>query len=64
MNCSQLLEKRVTTNWEKPSQLHRELSEDPGPQSTDSYRWVAVRSSSMGQTLAPRIVPAFKPFAH
>lgn len=64
MNCSQLLEKRATTNWERPVQFHRELSEDPGPQTSDSYRWVAVRYSSMGQTLASRIVPAFKPLTH
>ncbi len=64
MNCSQLLEKRVPTNWEKPAPTHREHSEDPGPQASDSYRWVAVRFSSMGQTLAPRIVPTFKPITH
>jgi hypothetical protein len=64
MNCSQLLEKRITTNWEKAAPSHREFGENSGPRASDSYRWVAVRSSSIGQTLAPRIVPVFKPFAH
>jgi hypothetical protein len=64
MNCSQLLEKRATTNWEKSAPAHRDLSENLDPQTSDSYRWVAVRYSSMGQTLAPRLVPTFKPFTH
>jgi hypothetical protein len=64
MNCSQLLEKRATTNWEKSAPAHRDLSESSGPQASDSYRWVAVRSSSIGQTLVPRMVPTFKPFTH
>ncbi len=51
MNCSQLLERRTATNWERPAQTTRTYSETPEPKATDSYRWSAVRFSSVGQTL-------------
>jgi hypothetical protein len=64
MNCSQLLEKRVTTNWEKPAQTLHDSAEKPEPPASDSYRWVTVRYSSVGQTMAYRILPTFKPLTH
>ena len=60
MNCSQLLERRTTTNWERPAQPTREFTQRAEPQTTDSYRWSAVRFSSVGQTFAHGITPAFK----
>jgi hypothetical protein len=60
MNCSQLLERRTATNWERPTQPERKFNESPEPQSTDSYRWSAVRISSVGQTFASRFAPSFK----
>ena len=60
MNCSQLLERRTATNWERPAQSTRNFSENPESQSTEPYRWSAVRFSSAGQTFAPRIGPSFK----
>ena len=60
MNCSQLLERRTATNWERPAQSERNFSESSEPQSTDTYRWSTVRFSSVGQTFASRITPAFK----
>jgi transcriptional regulator GlxA family with amidase domain len=53
MNCSQLLERRATTNWERPAQLTREFTERAEPQTAESYRWSAVRFSSAGQTFVP-----------
>ena len=60
MNCSQLLERRTATNWERPTQPDRNFSENSEPQSTDTYRWSAVRFSSVGQTFASRFTPSFK----
>ncbi len=60
MNCSQLSERRTATNWERPVQPDRNFSESPEPQSTDSYRWSAVRFSSVGQTFASRFAPSVK----
>ncbi len=60
MNCSQLLERRTATNWERPAQTTRTYSETPEPKATDSYRWSTVRFSSVGQTFAHGIAPAFK----
>jgi len=62
MNCSQLLERRTVSNWERPAQPERSYSESSEPQSTatDSYRWTAVRFSSVGQTFATRFVSSFK----
>jgi hypothetical protein len=60
MNCSQLLERRTATNWERPAQTTRTYSETSEPKATDSYRWSAVRFSSIGQTFAHGISPAFK----
>jgi hypothetical protein len=60
MNCSQLLERRTATNWERPAQSDRNFTERPEPQSTETYRWSTVRFSSVGQTLASRFAPTFK----
>ncbi|HVN92985.1 MAG TPA: hypothetical protein VMT38_04790 [Terracidiphilus sp.] len=60
MNCSQLLERRTATNWERPAETDKHFSERPETQQTDSYRWSAVRFSSVGQTFAARFTPSFK----
>ncbi|HEY1803475.1 MAG TPA: hypothetical protein VGG45_03250 [Terracidiphilus sp.] len=60
MNCSQLLERRVATNWERPAEPERNFSERPELQTTDSYRWSSVRFSSVGQTFSARFTPSFK----
>jgi len=60
MNCSQILERRVPTNWERPAQPAREPSERPELRITDSYRWSAVRFTSAGQTFVPRTALPFK----
>jgi hypothetical protein len=60
MNCSQLLERRTVTSWERPAQPERNFTERPEQQSTETYRWSTVRFSSVGQTLATRFVPTFK----
>ncbi|MGO9326275.1 MAG: hypothetical protein ACLP07_17110 [Terracidiphilus sp.] len=60
MNCSQLLERRTVTNWERPAQPERNFTERLEQQSTETYRWSTVRFSSVGQTLASRFAPTFK----
>lgn len=60
MNCSQLLERRATTNWERPVQPIRNYGENSEPQATESYRWSAVRFSAVGQAFAHGIVPTPK----
>ncbi len=57
MNCSQLLERRTVTNWERPAQPERNFTERPEQQSTETYRWSTVRFSSVGQTLQPGSCP-------
>ncbi len=60
MNCSQLSERRTATNWERPAEPERNFSERPELQTTDSFRWSAVRFSSVSQTVASRFTPSFK----
>lgn len=60
MNCSQLLGRRPTSNWEKPAPSHREGSEDQQFPRDDSHRWSAVRISFERQRLAPWVAPSFK----
>jgi hypothetical protein len=60
MNCSQLLERRAATNWERPVDADQHFSENLEPQSTESYRWSSVRFSSVGQTFSARFTPSFK----
>ena len=48
MNCSQLLERRTVTSWERPAQPERNFTERPEQQSTETYRWSTVRFSSVG----------------
>jgi hypothetical protein len=61
MNCSQLLERRTNTNWERPVQALREPGEDRIAPQNESGRWNAVKFSSLVQTFAPWIAPSFKP---
>jgi hypothetical protein len=63
MNCSQLLEKRVTTNWERPAKALQDMHEDLAPQANDMHRWGALRYASTGQTYVTRFTPSFKPFS-
>ena len=60
MNCSQLLERRAATNWEKPAQPGRVPKEDPESETSEPYRWSAVRFSAGGQTFAPGAAGSFK----
>ena len=60
MNCSQLQERRTTTNWERPAQPAREFTERAEPQTTDPYRWSAVRFSSAVQTFVPGMAHPLK----
>jgi hypothetical protein len=61
MNCSQLLERRANTSWERPAQTLRDLTEDLGSREAESGRWNAVRFASLAQTFAPWLAPNFKP---
>jgi len=61
MNCSQLLERRAHTNWEKPVQVVRDPAENRTARESESGRWNAVRFSSVAQTFAPWVSPTFKP---
>jgi hypothetical protein len=60
MNCSQLLERRPPTNWEKPAQPLRNLEEHSERETTDTYRWSTVRFSVSGQTFAHGLTPSLK----
>jgi hypothetical protein len=57
MNCSQLLERRPTANWEKPSAAVRDRGED---RQEDSSRWSAVRALAIGLRFTPRIASPFR----
>ncbi len=60
MNCSQLLERRTATNWERPAEVDRNLSERPELRTSETYLWSASRFSSVGQMVATRFVPSLK----
>jgi hypothetical protein len=61
MNCSQLLERRAHTNWEKPVQTVGDPGENPAAREIEPGRWNAVRFSSVAQTFSPWVAPTFKP---
>jgi len=61
MNCSQLLERRAHTNWEKPAEAVRDPGENRAARESETARWSAVRFSSVAQTFAPWVAPTFKP---
>lgn len=61
MNCSQLLERRAITSWERPAQTLRDLSEDLASREAESGRWNAARFASVAQAFAPWLAPSFKP---
>lgn len=61
MNCSQLLDRRSNTNWERPTPTLRDLTEDLVRAEEEPGRWNAVRFASMAETFAPWIAPSLKP---
>jgi len=61
MNCSQLLERRAHTNWEKPVQAVRDPDENRASREGEPERWNAVRFSAVVQTFAPWVAPTLKP---
>jgi hypothetical protein len=61
MNCSQLLERRANTNWERPAQPSRDLTEDLVGREADSARWSAAKFASTAQSFATWIAPSLKP---
>lgn len=60
MNCSQLLERRAHTNWEKPVPAVRDSGENPSARESEPGRWNALRFSSVAQTFAPWVAPSLK----
>lgn len=60
MNCSQLQERRTTTNWERATLPHADASEHRESPQADAGSWRAVRSLSMGQFFAPWVAPPLK----
>jgi hypothetical protein len=60
MNCSQLLERRANTNWEKAAPSLRVPIENRVPSETDSGRWNTVRFSTVGQTFTAWVAPTLK----
>jgi hypothetical protein len=62
MNCSQLLERKATTNWEKSASSHRGLEAHPDGLRSETRPWGlprAANSSPSERVLVQRpVVPA------
>jgi hypothetical protein len=59
MNCSQLLERRTITNWERPAQPVADTVEHRESSYADNGPWAAVRSY-LGHAFAAWVTPTLK----
>ena len=76
MNCSQLLERHATTNWERTTAFLQDANKNAAAlftesirwsegrqqlQDADNSRWSEMRSWAIKLTSSPTVAPHFKP---